>query len=234
MPLSRHSALSLRPRFLPPLTGVAAAKVHRPGSVVTWTTARVESTAIEAITHAGIRRRHVADDSGAVRWNGRSGQRRPGLPSSFPRPAHSLQVSRCLAKNDNARMRRKDLVFELEGGYPAKVDETGWSEHQILVRNLEDVGARLLKIKARNRNGSVLYGDDAYESPRDHMNDKLKNPLPRQREAQVMRRISPRGISRSQSGATPGDTVYIHVTTREVSVIADLHFTWEWSDGQKR
>ncbi|NUB43849.1 hypothetical protein GEU84_005600 [Fertoebacter nigrum] len=149
----------------------------------------------------------------------------------------SVLYARRMAKNDTERMRRKALVFELErSGVNEEAPE--WISYYLIVRNLEPIGAKVLTIAAKPKAGRVLSNLDAYgdhpgydaATGRNH----LKNPLPDLRRTDLNYRVGPSGSSRSASGASPGDTVYIPFMAKNVMKIGDLSFEWEWADGQKR
>lgn len=67
----------------------------------------------------------------------------------------TLFYTRRLAKNDTAKMKRSTLVSELSP-YLSTPTRPGWEDYQLVVRNLEPVGAVVHSIRSKRRGSCII------------------------------------------------------------------------------
>lgn len=144
----------------------------------------------------------------------------------------TLRHTRRLALNDTARMKRKPLVFE-KSISDATNELSGWSYIQIAVRNLEPVGARITGVKVKHKHQRILTRADAYSEAQNPFGERttLKADLPELRQTDIVRHVGPCGATQSQSGSSPGDTIYLSVYVKGVDRLEDVEIVWQWADG---
>lgn len=146
----------------------------------------------------------------------------------------SVRYARRMALNDSEKMRRKLPIVECSLR-PSK-DVPGWQTCNLVVRNLEPVTARLLRIRTRSKKSCLL-------DPREAMAPKGAAPLPlKYVQAPPEKHIvdgpwtvAPVG-TRPSGGLLhigPDDTAYITLLSKGVRSLKDLHLEWEWGDGHK-
>jgi hypothetical protein len=145
----------------------------------------------------------------------------------------SLIYTRILAKNDAARMRRKAPVFEARIPHPWR-DGEDWLEWEITCRNLEPVSLLIKGARGRPRQSAILDRQEAYIERIGGFGDLvlIDGPLPQDRESSFRYLVGPVGTQRSESGYSPGDTVWLRLLTKGISAVSEIEFLWEWSDGK--
>lgn len=146
----------------------------------------------------------------------------------------TLKYTRRLALNDTEKMRRTGLIVEFIFN-ENDASPPGWQSCDVVIRNLEPLGARVEALRVRRKNAEIVEHKDAFVSPKG--GDPFARPvliqeLEGKRELSLNFDLKPVGTQRSRWGT--GDTCRIGLFSKGVEARADLELVWEWADGQKR
>nr|WP_111299408.1 hypothetical protein [Paracoccus saliphilus] len=146
----------------------------------------------------------------------------------------TLVYTRRLAKNDTARMKRKEPIFEIEMSTSSDVPD-GWTSLLVTARNLETVSFDLTAISTKRRNQFIIRTSDTYEgnSRNPWIEHKRLEVIPERREVLMGMRVAPAGTPRHPDGITPSAVEHTWLLTKGVNGRGDLVFHWLWSDGKK-